>query len=155
MKHLALAVVLAAGLFPGAALACTVPAGAKAMESGLIDWINGARAQKGLARLKPSGKLDKAADAHACDMASRGFFSHKGPGGPTLQKRLKSAGYRFSAAVENIGKSRKASADTAAGIWRNSSAHWANILNPSIRDIGVAVATDGSNVYYVFVGGSQ
>ena len=53
MKHLALAVVLAAGLFPGAALACTVPAGAKAMESGLIDWINGARAQ-----LEVSGGVD-------------------------------------------------------------------------------------------------
>ena len=110
----------------------------------LVDWINTQRAGKGLGRLRVSAVLGTAAAAHACDMAGRGFFAHNGPGGPSFQARLKRAGYRFSAAVENIAKSRSASAGTAEGIWRKSPAHWGNILNGSIHDIGVAVATDGA-----------
>lgn len=154
MKALLSALMLSVAL-AGPALACKQPAGAAKIEAGLVDWINTQRTGKGLGRLRVSAVLGTAAAAHACDMAGRGFFAHNGPGGPSFQARLKRAGYRFSAAVENIAKSRSASAGTAEGIWRKSSAHWGNILNGSIHDIGVAVATDGADVFYVFVGGSQ
>ncbi|MFM7443506.1 MAG: CAP domain-containing protein [Tabrizicola sp.] len=137
------------------ALACDKPPKARAIEVGIADWINSERAKKGLRQLSASSALGKAASAHACDMAKRGFFGHAGPGGPSFKGRLQKAGFRLSAAVENIARSTKPSAETAARLWRDSLGHWANVLNPAIDKIGVAVATDGSEVYYVFVGGAD
>lgn len=153
ITSLAAGLVLATTLSLAPALACQKPAGAEGIAGALADWINAERGKKGLSRLAASGQLDKAAGAHACDMVERDFFGHKGPGGPSFQKRLNKAGYDFSAAVENIARTSAASADAAAKVWRNSSEHWSNILNPSLREIGIAVATDGEQTYYVFVGG--
>ena len=139
----------------GAAPACDRPAGAAGIEAELAGWINAERAKKGLSKLGVSAGLERGALAHACDMASRGFFAHEGPGGPAFGARMKKTGYRFGAAVENIAKSGDAGADTAARIWRKSSAHWANILDRRLDDMGVAVATDGRNVFYVFIGAGK
>lgn len=141
--------VLAAGMAP----ACDRPAGAAGVESELAAWINTERGKKGLGKLGISAALQRAAQAHACDMADRGYFAHQGPGGPGFKARIGKTGYR--AAVENIAKTRKASAGTAAGMWRKSSAHWANILSRRIDDMGLAVATDGRDVFYVFIGGGK
>lgn len=154
MRMSFVAVILGLALAGGPALACQKPGGASGIEAALIDWINAERGKKGLSRLKANGKLDGAAQDHACDMAAAGKMAHQVPGGPSFQSRVKGAGYRMRTAVENIAKSRSGSADAAAAIWRDSSAHWANILNPKLRDIGIGVATDGSSVYYVFVGGA-
>ncbi|NGM44188.1 CAP domain-containing protein [Rhodobacter sp. SGA-6-6] len=137
----------------GAALACSQPAGAAGIEADLAGWINAERTKKGLSKLGNSGSLKKAALAHACDMIKRGFFSHEGPGGPNLQKRLRTAGYSYKAAVENIAKSSAGGAEPAKRLWRKSSGHWNNVLNRKIDEMGVAVATDGTSVFYVFVGG--
>lgn len=136
----------------GMASACSKPAKAAAIEAGLIDWINGERAKKGLSGLSPSAALDKAAEGHACDMAKKGYFSHTDKKGRKAKARIKAAGYRPGHFVENLGLSTKASVGEMAGAWRDSGAHWKNVLNRSITDIGMAVATDGRNVYYVFVG---
>lgn len=154
LKPLALAAALAVAV-TGAAAACSKPSGAAGVESGLISWINAERGKKGLSKLKANGKLDAAAQGHACDMAETGHFGHKVPGGKSFQQRIKGQGYKMRTAVENIAKSPKgASADVAAGIWRDSSGHWSNIMEPALREIGIGVATDGKNVYYVFVGGA-
>lgn len=147
-------VVLAAAMATAAAAeACQKPANAAAIEAEVGQWINAERAKKGLPKLGNSGSLKKAALAHACDMIKRGFFSHEGPGGPNLQKRLRSAGYSYSAAVENIAKSSAGGSEPPKRMWRKSSGHWNNVLNRKIDDMGVAVATDGTSVFYVFVGG--
>lgn len=150
------AMVLGLGLAVGAgpALACTKPGGAAAMDKALIDWINAERGKKGLAKLKANGKLDSAAQGHACDMAAAGKMAHTVPGGPSFQSRVKGSGYRMRTAVENIAKSSRGTAEAAAELWRNSSAHWSNILEPQLRDVGIGLATDGKSVYYVFVGGA-
>ena len=137
------AVMLAIGA-AGAAQGCDKPAKVAAIEAGIAKWINAERGRKGLGRLGDSAALDRAAEAHACDMASRGYFGHKGPGGPSFQKRLRTVGYGFSAAVENIAQAGTPTADAAASIWRNSKPHWANALTPSLRYMRVGLATDGS-----------
>lgn len=154
MKTLFGAAFLAAAMaMAGTAQACQKPANAAAMEAEVAQWINAERAKKGLPKLGNSGGLKKAAQAHACDMARRGFFSHEGPGGPSLQKRLRTAGYAYRAAVENIAKSSLGGTEPAKRLWKKSSGHWANILNRKIDEMGVAVATDGTSVFYVYVGG--
>lgn len=139
------------------ALACTQPANAAAIESGLIDWINAERKKKGLARLAPNPALEKAATAHACDMATKGYFSHTGKNGKRVEARMRAQGYKPMAFVENLALMPGGSVAEVASAWRNSGSHWKNVLNRSIREIGigVGVASDGKQVYYVFVGGSQ
>lgn len=134
---------------PFTAFACTQPSGASALESGMIQWINQQRQANGLNTLTPSSKLGDAATGHACDMATRGYFAHRRAGGPDLGARIKGSGYRFRQAAENIAKSRNQGVEAAATIWRNSPGHWANILKPGVRDIGIGVATAGGSTYWV------
>ncbi len=146
------AVLAAMGAVPAMA-DCQKPADAAVVESTLVKWINTVRAEKGLPALRPSAALKAAAQGHACDMAERGYFGHQRQGGPDLTARLRKAGYRYRIGVENIAKSRRGTAEAAAGIWRVSPQHWANLLNPKVKDIGLAVATDGTSVFYVFNAG--
>lgn len=139
------------------AFACSQPAGAAGLEQGMIAWINQQRAAKGLNTLSGSGALEAAATSHACDMAVRGYFAHQRAGGPDLGARLKSNGFRFRTAAENIAKTRAADVSSAAVIWRDSSAHWANILKPDVTQIGLgtALGSDGRTYWVMNVGRSR
>ncbi len=150
-----LAAVLVLALASGAAVACDAPDGAAGIRQGIVGWINESRRANGLPSLKVSDALQRSATAHACDMAAKGYFSHTGPGGSTFTRRLKKAGYKFSAANENIAQTQSASVDSPAGLWRNSSGHWANVLDPKVREVGVGVAVAGGKVYWVTNSGSR
>ncbi|MFN3847007.1 MAG: CAP domain-containing protein [Paracoccaceae bacterium] len=149
------AATLVAVCLPASAMACATPSGATTLESGMIQWINQQRQANGLNPLKPSSKLKSAAQGHACDMATRGYFSHQRAGGPDLSGRVKSNGYRFRRVAENIAKSRAADVGAAANIWRKSPPHWSNILKPGVSEIGLGVATDGGSTYWVMNIGLQ
>lgn len=142
---LALSLTLGAGV----SHACTQPQGAAAMEAELLGWINSQRKAKGLNSLTASNALKQTAQGHACDMAERGYFSHQRKGGPDLAARLRSNGYRFRAAAENIAKTGAPDPNRTARIWRESPDHWKNILNPSVTEIGVATASGGGRTYWV------
>ena len=140
---------LTAAFVAGAAQACTRPANAVALGSGMIEWINQQRQAKGLNALTPSDKLAAAAQGHACDMAQRGYFAHQRAGGPDLGGRVKAKGYRYRTAAENIAKTRAADIARPAKVWRDSPPHWANILKPNVADIGIGVASENGQVYWV------
>ncbi|MCB5411453.1 CAP domain-containing protein [Pseudogemmobacter faecipullorum] len=147
-------VAISAGLalaMTSAALSCTRPDGAIAQE--FAGWLNGLRAKHGLQPLRMDAALTRAAGAHVCDMSENDFLGHKGSGGSTLKSRLKKTGYRLSAATENVARSSRApAAATVAGLWENSDGHLANLLNPAITEMGLAVATEAGMTWYVFVG---
>jgi len=148
MLRILLAILLI-GLAPfGSAMACTQPGGAKGLKSGMIGWINQERAANGLNRLAPSGQLAAAAQGHACDMADRGYFSHQRVGGPDLSARVKAEGYRFRTAAENIAKTRATQVSSVVAIWQQSAAHWDNILNSKVTEIGLGIATGGDGRTY-------
>lgn len=152
MRTLLLAVLLA--VTPTAmAMACSKPSDAAALEREMVAWVNQEREARGLARLAPSPQLAAAAQQHACDMATRDFFSHKRAGGPSMADRAKAHGYRFGKMVENLASAQEESVRTAAGLWRNSPPHWANILMPDLRDIGISVTRGGGKVYWVMKAG--
>lgn len=146
---LALTLTLSLALGPGASHACTLPQGAAGMEAELRGWINAQRKANGLNSLTASKALEKAARGHACDMAGRGYFSHQRRGGPDLAARLRSNGYRYRAAAENIAKTGAPDPNRTAQIWRNSPDHWKNILNPKVTEIGIATASAGGQTYWV------
>ncbi|MGA0542048.1 CAP domain-containing protein [Neotabrizicola sp. VNH66] len=150
MRQSGIAAMLAALLWGTGAVACDLPANAAATEQEIATWINAERGAEGLGPLRLSPALEAAAAAHACGMAARNDLSHKG-----FSARLRKAGYRASTAVENVGRTKGVAVTAAARMWRNSPGHRDNILNRKIREMGVAVATDGTSVWYVFIGGAS
>jgi hypothetical protein len=98
-------------------------------------------------------ELLKAGRAHAQDMLDRNFFAHNAPDGSTPFERIRSAGYRFQAAGENLsfsGNTRRITPEGAvASMYRGlfvdegipGRGHRTNILSPQFREAGVAFRT--------------
>lgn len=119
----------------GAALVASAPA------DGQVDRIlNSARANAGLAAVQSSAALDRVAQGHAQDMATRGYFDHTSPDGVGLGGRLSRAGLRSCTAAENIA-SGQATASGAMASWMASAPHRANILNRSVTAYGIGQAS--------------
>ena len=149
------AVMLGFGVLAGPVMACQAPAGADGIRDGVISWMNAERNARGLGELRASGTLQNSATNHACDMAGRDFFSHEGPGGPSLTQRLRKVGYRFRAANENIAKTSTDSVERVAEIWRKSPGHMANVLDPKVREVGIGLALGDGKIYWVTNSGTK
>jgi uncharacterized protein YkwD len=109
----------------------------EAEEHALVLDVNSIRLREGLPRVEVDEALAKAARMHAEDMARRKYFGHDSPEGNSLPDRLAAVGFRWSVAAENIALDEdEAHANTAL---LHSPDHRANILDPRVRKIGVAV----------------
>jgi uncharacterized protein YkwD len=110
--------------------------------------LNKQRARAGLKKLKANKRLRSAAISHSEDMVERSYFEHDGPSGDTLYSRAERVGYLRSdtsswALAENIayGSGGRGTAASIVRSWMGSSAHRDNILNSTVRDAGVGVAS--------------
>jgi uncharacterized protein YkwD len=116
--------------------------------------VNQERAERGLARLRASNRLESAARAYARDMVRRDFFSHTSPDGETLVDRLARAS---SLVGENLawGSRSRATPRSIVRSWMGSPGHRANILRGGFRRFGAGVAAgapvavDGRAATYV------
>ncbi len=134
-------------------LACTAASERQQIRSEFSIWINDLRADRGLAPLRISGTLDRAARGHACDMSTNAFMGHNGSNGSTLKTRLRRAGYGMKTATENVARSSAPPSSAALErLWFDSAAHRANLLNPAITEMGLEITVSGGKTYYVFVG---
>jgi uncharacterized protein YkwD len=106
----------------------------------ILCLVNVERAKKGLHKLQRAKVLALAATAHSKDMLKRHFFEHAGPGGPSLQARLKRVSYRGTTAAENIAYGSNFNAKLVVQAWMNSPPHKANILAPRLVFLGVGIA---------------
>jgi uncharacterized protein YkwD len=88
-------------------------------------------------------RLQCAARKHSKDMATKNFFSHTGSDGSSFGTRLKSAGYTFRTAGENIAAGQSTPA-AVVDAWMNSSGHCNNIMNPSLKNLGVGYFFSGT-----------
>lgn len=102
----------------------------------VLDLTNLQRQQAGLQPLKLNQKLNAAAQAHSLDMAQNDFFAHTGSNGSSVFDRVTSAGYNYNLAAENIAVGY-ATPHSVVKAWMNSPGHRANILYPSLREIGI------------------
>jgi uncharacterized protein YkwD len=100
-----------------------------------------------VAPLTLNDKLNKAANVHATDMATKNFFSHTGSDGSQPWTRITQQGYYWSYAGENIAAGYSTTSAVVQG-WINSPGHCANIMNPNFTNLGVGYATGGSYRYY-------
>jgi len=118
-----------------------------APEQALFDAANRERAARGLRPLQWSAALASAARAHAQKMAQENRLEHQFPGEMDLGTRIRLAGVRFRAVAENV-----AQGPSAAGIhaqWMNSPPHRANLLDPELDSIGIAVAGPNGQLFAV------
>ena len=83
---------------------------------------------------------------HCADMANKNYFSHTSLDGRTFDKRITAAGYRFTAAGENIAAGQTTVQAVMTG-WTNSAGHCRNMMNPTYRDVGVACVRNDASTY--------
>ena len=113
----------------------------------LFDAANQDRAQQNLQSLRDDPALTQAAWLHAQRMVQSGSLSHQLPGEPGLIARVQQAGVHCSTVSENV-----AQAPTAAQInyeWMHSESHRANLLDPRVNAVGIAVIKKHGELYAV------
>ena len=104
----------------------------------ILNIVNADREKQGLPSLSMNSTLNLAAFAHAEDMISNHYFAHTSPEGLNPWYWIKSLGYNYSYAGENLAIGYK-DADELVNSWMNSPEHRANILSPNYHDMGLAV----------------
>ncbi|MER6530013.1 CAP domain-containing protein [Streptomyces sp. NPDC001508] len=104
----------------------------------ILDLTNAARAKAGCGPLRLSPAVGRAARRHARDLIRHDRYSHTGSDGSDPGERIRSAGYRWHRAGENIFLGPHDAQEAARG-WLRSPEHRANILNCAYRDTGIAV----------------
>lgn len=116
------------------------------VEAAVIEFTNAYRARQNLGALKANAKLTKAARAYAAYIAKSGVFSHTADG-RQAGDRITSAGYAWCQIGENLalhvdsrGFEARALAEKSVEGWINSPPHRANMVAPSVTEIGVGVA---------------
>jgi len=113
----------------------------------LFALANQARMQHGARQLTWDDALAEAARRHCMLMAQEGPISHRYGGEPDLAERAGQAGARFSLIEENV-----AIGPTGEEIheeWMHSPGHRANLLNPQVNRVGIAVVASRGELYAV------
>jgi uncharacterized protein YkwD len=134
------------------ALVLVATAASPALASGLIyrhrllTAINAARANHGLAPLRSSLSLHRAAQRHTNDMINRDYFGHTSPTGSTLYTRIMSSGFVYWgewSAGEDLawGTGTYGTPRATVRMWLASPEHRAILLSSSYRLIGLGRAT--------------
>jgi hypothetical protein len=115
-------------------------------ETAIVALTNAFRLESKLGEVKPNAALAAAARAFAEYLAKTGKFAHEADGRQPAQRALAS-GYRYCLVAENLamnldsrGFETRALARAAVEGWKNSPGHRANLLQPMVTEIGVAVA---------------
>ncbi len=128
--------------------ACTRPVRAEALTHQLVLAINAERRRAGLRPLAKHPGVEAAAWVIACDNATHDQLSHIGSDGSNLYDRLRASLRRpFRTANENLAQAN-AHPRLIVRLWMASPEHRANMLAPTTRSIGTAVAQSASGRLY-------
>jgi uncharacterized protein YkwD len=116
-------------------------------EQYLFSAANEARAAEGLSPVHLDLALTEASAFHAREMADHAGISHQFEGEPELAARGANAGARFSLISENVGEAP--SSVIIHDLWMHSPGHRANLLDPNVNVIGIAVVARNHELYAV------
>ena len=105
----------------------------------LLVFTNQRRANINLPALKYSEKLSKAAADKAQNMFKENYWAHVSPSGTEPWYFIKTAGYDYLYAGENLAVDFSDS-DEVVDAWYNSLSHKDNLLSPNYTEIGFAIA---------------
>ena len=122
-------------------------AGAKLDPAAAASMISLYRQNNGLGAVSVDPELMKLAEAQSQVMASRNKLDHdvKAP----LAKRLNTAGYPATMAVENVSAGYHTLAEAFSG-WRDSPPHRENMLKNGVTKLGIAASYAPNTKYKVF-----
>ncbi len=112
-------------------------------------FINNYRANNGLPPVTIDPRLNAIAADQARYMADRNDVTTALQAERQTATRLRTAGYPFSLAVENVSAGYHTFAEAFSG-WRESRIHNENMLNPAVRTMGIATAFVPGSKYKVF-----
>ncbi len=116
-------------------------------EQYLFAAANQERSARGLEPLQYEQHLLFAASKHAFEMARRREISHQFPGETGLAERAGEAGAHFSLVTENVAEASNAA--LIHDLWMNSAGHRANLLDPQVNAVGIAVVVSRGQLYAV------
>ena len=116
-------------------------------EQYLLTAANDDRSRHGLNPVRADSTLRKAALFHAEQMAVRADISHQFPGEPELSERGSAAGVRFSLITENVAEAP--TSITIHNMWMHSEGHRANLLDPDVNVVGIAIVVRQGQLYAV------
>ena len=137
-----------AGLFAELTAKCLSPEDADRLADQVVELVNLERAQRDLRPVVANATLAKIAENYACRMIETQFFGHKDPlNGHGALERAAAAKYMFYAIGENLAAGPQTSGEVMKA-WMESPSHRDIILDPSWREIGVAVRTGGEYAVY-------
>jgi len=127
-----------------AASSGTVPSGDEKI---LFDHVNQSRVLAGLPALHWDANLAAAARKHCTLLVQHEALSHQFPGEEGVKERARHAGAEFSVVAENVALAP--TPDELHYEWMHSPPHRANILDPELTAIGVAVMPGNKGLYAV------
>ena len=116
-------------------------------EQYLLAAANEDRVNQGLQPLRFDPVLAEASAVHAREMAAHAEISHQFNGEPALAERGANVGAHFSLITENV-----AEAPTSViihNLWMHSPGHRANLLDPNVDSIGIAIVNRNHQLYAV------
>src|SRR6266404_1945580 len=148
LVSLALAAILVLCLVATSFAAPAAPAAARPSNSAeqmLYDAVNRERSSLGLRQLQWDNALANAARLHTTLLATHDSLSHRFDGEADLQTRLRMAGASFSLVAENVAEAPDVF--TLHIAWMNSAPHRANILDPQVDSIGIAIERRGEEYF--------
>ncbi|WP_263365444.1 CAP domain-containing protein [Edaphobacter bradus] len=137
---------LAAFMTPGLAVKTTGNP-TNVAEQFLLASANQDRVARGLHQLQFDPVLAQAALFHANEMADHDGISHQFPGEPDLAERGAAAGAHFSLITENVAEA--ADSSIIHDLWMHSPGHRANLLDPEVEVVGIAVVVRNHQFYAV------
>jgi uncharacterized protein YkwD len=112
--------------------------------------INDERAKTSLPALTISERLVTSARNYATDMLCKNYFSPIGLDGSTAKSRAAGQGYSASVIFENIYALHPAygiSPQVAFNWWMKNPEYSANILNPTVTEMGVIYVSDENTLF--------
>lgn len=119
----------------------------KTVEKQVQVMVNTERAKVGLSPLALNLQLSTMARSKSQDMIDKGYFSHQSPTYGSPFDMMKSFGFTYMSAGENIAEGQP-TATEVMNSWMNSAGHKANILNKSYTEIGVGLAKKSDGTCY-------
>jgi uncharacterized protein YkwD len=112
-----------------------------AARGALLCALNRVRARHGLPAFGSDRHLRRAAHGQARDMVRRHYFAHQRPGGPSLNDRLRAAGWHGNNAGEALawGCGPSSTARATVQAWLNSPPHRAILLSAAYSKAGIGL----------------
>ncbi len=138
-NFVALIIIKAVFSYSGFQLTGLITGGPLFSKEEVIAQTNQLRNSLGFPKLAESPTLDAAASQKLQDMIDNQYFAHFSPNGISPWHWIEVNKYDYAYAGENLAIGFLSAPDTVSA-WAQSLTHRANLLNPSYKEIGVAVA---------------